>query len=114
MEDFLEQITGSLWIFLGFGLVLIVGVWLILKFRSRFEDGAGSASTENLMLSQIGDLKRQGDLTDEEYRSIKGRLVEKLDGPRTRGDSEESETGAAPASPEDSPEQTRQPNESAE
>ncbi len=32
-----------------------------------------------MMLTDIGDLHRGGDLTDEEYRSIKGRLLERLE-----------------------------------
>ncbi len=61
-------------------IVLISGlIWLVIWIRSRFRDDADPAETDQQMLLQIGDLRREGDLSDEEYRSIKGRLVERLD-----------------------------------
>jgi hypothetical protein len=60
------------------GIVFLL--WLALRVRSWFRGGEDPAETEQQMLTQMGNLYRQGDLTDEEYRSIKSRLVERLDG----------------------------------
>jgi hypothetical protein len=33
------------------------------------------------LLTQLGEMRREGDITDDEYRSIKGRLIDQLEGP---------------------------------
>ena len=57
--------------------ILLVGflVWASLKFRSWYHNDSGLAADEDEMLLQFRDLQRRGDLTGEEFRSIKGRLV---------------------------------------
>jgi hypothetical protein len=62
-------------------VVLLIGggIWFALWLRARFRDSEDPAGIDHAMLSQIGDLHREGGLSDEEYRSIKGRLVERID-----------------------------------
>ena len=57
----------------------LFGIWLIVRIRTRYCDHEDPAAVEQQMLMQMGDLHRQGDLSEEEYRSIKGRLVERID-----------------------------------
>ena len=59
--------------------VICIGIWLIVWIRTRFRDREDPTETDQQMLIEIRDLHRQGDLSDEEFRSIKGRLVERLD-----------------------------------
>jgi hypothetical protein len=82
-EDLIAELMGTLWTFLGIGLIILFGTWVLLKLRSRFEEDADSSTTSHEMLTRIRDLHRQGELSDTEYRSIKGRLVDGLDTSRS-------------------------------
>lgn len=64
---------------IGLTVLFAVAVWLIFRIRAWFLDGEDPAATDHFMLSQIAELKREGGLSDEEYRSIKGRLVNRID-----------------------------------
>ncbi len=79
LDDLFDSIKESGWALVGLIFVLGIGVWAVSWLRSRFADDADSATESHRLLTQIGDLKEQGDLTEEEYRSIKGRLVERID-----------------------------------
>ncbi|MFK7818040.1 MAG: hypothetical protein AB8G99_04945 [Planctomycetaceae bacterium] len=71
---------------------LVVVLWAFARFIAWMRDDEDTTATEQLMLTEIGDLHRGGDLTDEEYRSIKGRLLERLENSddfQTPGESEE-------------------------
>ena len=56
-----------------------VAIWLIFWIRVRFWDHEDPEAVDHQMLSKIGDLRREGDLSEAEYRSIKSRLVERID-----------------------------------
>lgn len=79
LDDLFQEFAASALWFLGLVLLVGLGVWIIKKVRSRLADDEGSATGDQRLLTQIADLKQQGDLTEEEYRSIKGRLVERID-----------------------------------
>ena len=51
-------------------------IWSIFRIRAMFWEDEGPAEEPHEMLIQFRDLHRQGDLTEEEYRSIKGRLAD--------------------------------------
>lgn len=53
-------------------------VWSALKFRAWYHNDSGLAADEDEMLLQFRNLQRRGDLTAEEFRSIKGRLVDEF------------------------------------
>lgn len=79
---------GSVSDWLGFGAgfaALLVLIWLSFLIRSWLRDDAGPEADSHQMLTQLGDLLREGDLSEEEYRSIKSRLIERLDD-SSRGD----------------------------
>jgi hypothetical protein len=79
LDDLFQQFTESALLFLGLVVLVGIGLWVVTRVRSRLADDEGSATGDHRLLSQIADLKEQGDLTEEEYRSIKGRLVERID-----------------------------------
>ena len=60
---------------------LIIFVWVIVRLITRVTDDTDPAETDRQMLSTISELHRKGDLSQEEFRSIKGRLVERLRNP---------------------------------
>lgn len=79
LDDLFHEFAASALIFAGLVLLVGIGVWVVTRVRSRLADDEGSATGDHRLLTQIADLKEQGDLTEEEYRSIKGRLVERID-----------------------------------
>jgi uncharacterized membrane protein len=78
--------------FVTLALLLVavgVGIAIIYWVRSRFREDSDPAASDHAMLSHLGELHREGDLSEEEYRSIKGLLIGRLDeSPRRRPDSE--------------------------
>lgn len=71
---------------LGLAVLILVAVWAAVRIRSWYRDHDDGAEAAHRMLTQFGDLHRQGALSDEEYRSIKGRLVERIDDGTRRQD----------------------------
>jgi len=66
------------------GLIVAFGVLvgLIVLIRTRLREDTDAAGDDHQLLTSISDLHRDGDLSEEEYRSIKGRLIRRLgDGP---------------------------------
>jgi len=59
-------------------IVLIIVTWSAHRWWVRSRGHDDPAATDRDMLTAIRDLKREGDLSDEEYRSIKGRLVGRI------------------------------------
>jgi len=55
-------------------LAVAVLVWLILRIRTWFIDSDDSDEPLQEMLTQFRQLKREGELSDEEYRLISQRL----------------------------------------
>lgn len=60
-------------------VALAVAAWLILRIRARFRENEDPAEEHRRLLLQMGELRREGGLSDEEYRSIQGRLIEPVD-----------------------------------
>ena len=59
--------------------LISVLIWAVVRIRSRYRDDDDPAAIDRSMLLGLGDLHRGGDLSDEEYRSIKGRLVKRIE-----------------------------------
>ncbi len=76
------RIGGQFWELLPettvFWLVLIAAVIvaavLIVRIRARYCGREDREANGRLLLMQMGDLHREGELTEEEFRSIKSRL----------------------------------------
>ena len=73
-----KLINASLWQWIG--LLVAVGglVGVIIRIRTLFREDADAAADNHQLLTSISDLHREGDLSEDEYRSIKGRLINKL------------------------------------
>jgi hypothetical protein len=79
LERFLEQIFGLLAPLAVLAVALFAAAWLVLRVRARYRGGDDRAAEAHRMLTQIGELRRQGGLTEAEYRSIKSRLTGRID-----------------------------------
>ena len=71
-------VTESWLIFAVVLITLIVFIWLISRLVTRATEDSDPAEVDRQMLTAINDLHRKGDLSGEEFRSIKGQLVERL------------------------------------
>jgi len=92
-----KLLEGSPTEWLQFGCALagiIVLVWLIVRIRLWFREDEGPAADAHEMLLQFRDLHRRGDLSEEEFRSIKSRLL---------GTTDESGRGAGNSRKEQGP-----------
>ena len=78
--------------FLGGLVCLTVALWAFTRFIAWMRDDEDTAAAEQMMLTEISELHRGGDLSEEEYRSIKVRLLERL---------EESDNFAGPDTSDD-------------
>lgn len=85
----LEASPGEWAMFVLALLALIAVCWAIIRVTTWFRDGAGPAESEQVLLTHFRELHRQGDLSDEEYRSIKGRLVARFDDSQAPSESSE-------------------------
>ncbi len=76
MADFLKTDSAQLVILLAVLAVMItVGVYVVKKFRESVREEEVSA---NALLTNFRELHSRGTLSDEEYRSVKSQLGEKL------------------------------------
>lgn len=66
--------TSIYW--LGLGIALVTMAVVIHYLRAWYRDGDDPADEADKIVSQMEELKRRGDLSDEEFRSIKGRISE--------------------------------------
>ena len=75
-------------------IVLIVFIWVVARLVTRVTEDSDPAETDRQMLTAINDLHRKGDLSQKEFRSIKGQLVDRLQEDRkssTTGSSDEED-----------------------
>ena len=71
-------LTATLWEWLVLVVVLIVLVRLVMWIKASLREDDDPSSIDHQMLVEITELQRQGEITETEYRSIKGRLVDRL------------------------------------
>ena len=76
----------------GLTVLVTVGIWLIVRVRRRLHSRDDPAAVDHTMLIQMNELHRAGNLSDTEFRSIKGRLIERLHQAETGRDQNASET----------------------
>lgn len=62
------------WIFAF--IVISFLIWLIVWIVGRFRENEDRQVDADELLLQFSEMRREGDLTDDEFRSIKKRLVE--------------------------------------
>jgi hypothetical protein len=86
------------WQFLFAAACLVVLIWSIVRFVSRVHEDVDPAECDQDMLNAISELRRQGDLSEDEYRSIKGQLMARMS-TRFRDMSKETEPNADTGGP---------------
>jgi len=86
------------WLFFTIVLVLLVlFIWAVTRLTTAGTEDIDPAEVDRQMLTAVSELRSRGELTNEEFRSIKGRLVERL-----ATDSNESDASAESPSPPES------------
>ncbi len=75
----LLQLPNVTWFqFMVAAACLVVLIWAVLRLVARVNEDVDPAEADREMLLALNDLRRQGDLTDDEFRSIKGQIVGRL------------------------------------
>ena len=76
MFDFLSTPPAQIILgFTGIAIVVAVGVYIIAKVRSEWIESKPETSE---LITNFRQLRETGELSDKEYRTIKGMLAEKL------------------------------------
>jgi hypothetical protein len=75
-EDFLQFVSWWPVVVAAVGLILLI--WGILHFVSRANEDVDPAEADRQMLLAMNELRREGDLSESEFRSIKGQLVSRF------------------------------------
>ncbi|MEP3477931.1 MAG: hypothetical protein ABJZ55_01670 [Fuerstiella sp.] len=79
ISKYIPELPVDSWWFFGSVLTaLVVAIALVIRFVSSKTDDIDPVEVDRQMLSSVRELTRTGEITDDEYRSIKGRLVERL------------------------------------
>jgi hypothetical protein len=76
--DLLQLPDFTWWQFLFAAACLVVVIWSIVRLISRVHEDVDPAESDQDMLSAISELRREGDLTEDEYRSIKSQLMGRM------------------------------------
>ncbi len=76
--DLLQLPEFNWWQFLFTAACLVVLIWSIVRFVSRAHEDVDPAETDQDMLNTISELRREGDLSEDEYRSIKSQLMGRM------------------------------------
>ncbi len=67
--------SSTIW-WIGLAIALIVLALLLQWLRSWYQGGADDADAREEIARQIEEMYRRGDLTEEEFRSIKSRSAQ--------------------------------------
>lgn len=59
-------------------VVLIVAIWAVTRLNAHTTEEIDSAEIDRQMLTAVSELRSQGELSQEEFRSIKSRLVGRI------------------------------------
>jgi uncharacterized membrane protein len=86
-EKLHRLLSESVWTWIGLIFAFLVLVWVVSRIRAWFREDDDPAGNAREMLSEIREMYVEGDLSEEEFRSIKGRLTERLE--RTSTDTED-------------------------
>jgi uncharacterized membrane protein len=72
---FREGLRVSAWTWIGLIFAIVVLAWIVVRVREMFRTDDDPAENTNQMLSEIREMYEEGKLSEEEFRSIKGRLT---------------------------------------
>ena len=79
LEEFL---AASAWTWIGLAVAILALAWVAYRVREWYRDDADPAASADQLLSEIQEMYDEGDLSDEEYRSIKRRVRAQENSPR--------------------------------
>lgn len=77
-DELLQLPVNSWWGLLAALTLLVMMTWWIIRLVARVNEDTDPAEADRQMLLAINELHREGDLDNEEFRSIKSQLVERL------------------------------------
>ena len=72
---FRDVMQASAWQWIGLGFAIAVLAWIVMRVREEFRTDDDPAGSTDQMLSEIREMYEEGKLSEEEFRSIKGRLT---------------------------------------
>lgn len=76
MPDFFHNTTAQVVIWVAIGAILVVvGIYVVAKVRETFSEREPAT---HQLLTNFRELHTQGELSDEEYRTIKATLAARL------------------------------------
>jgi hypothetical protein len=78
-EELSRVFQASWYWWLALFVIVAVAAWLLFRIRARYRDHEDPAADHRQLLMQMGEMHREGGLSEEEFRSIKSRLIEPLD-----------------------------------
>lgn len=74
-----DLLDRSMWSGIGLVVALLTLAWAFFRLRSWMRDDADRTAGEQELLTHVLQMHREGDVSEEEFRSIKGRLVGRKD-----------------------------------
>lgn len=80
-RSWLDLLNWPLYSWVGFlfaAIGLVVLVWWVVRLVARVNEDTDPAEADREMLLALSELHQEGDLTPEEYRSIKSQLMGRL------------------------------------
>ncbi|WP_437205204.1 hypothetical protein [Planctomicrobium sp. SH664] len=70
-----EVLNQSTLVWIGLGVAFIVMAVVVHRIRAWCQGSNDLADTSDQIVEQMEELNRRGDLSDEEFRSIKGQTL---------------------------------------
>ena len=77
--EFREVFSASVWTWIGLIVAILVLAWIVVRVRAWYRDDEDHAENAQRLLSEIQEMYDEGELSQEEFRSIKGRLTKQKD-----------------------------------
>ena len=91
MLEVLGTPTGKLVVaFAALAILISFGVWVVLKFRDG-ADGTGEIENASDLLTKFREMRQDGHIDEEEYRTIRTDLEGKLSQPASPDDIDPSD-----------------------
>lgn len=93
-RQLLRLLDGELaeWLPILAGIVIAIFlIWAIVRFRTWYQDDDDPEAADQQLLARLSELQREGDLTGEEYRSIKGQIIDRMERTKDAHDADSSD-----------------------
>ena len=87
-----ELLNKLFWPVAGVLVALAVLAWLLLRLNAWFRDQRDGPTSAHEMLSHYRDMRKRGEISEEEYRSIRRHLAGELAPPVNEGPRSQPET----------------------